>query len=311
MPSCRSSIACSGSALAAATDRRRLLRDRRRLARAQRVSRHARTPRHGGRIGAHRASASRVGVVRARRGAAAASAASHRTPRCRSAIRPPWSAWSIALIAYRAWRCGRGRPRHRRAAARRRRRASRPRFSTGTRHFAVGAPGLGTRVPHRDGDHRVRVADDRHGAAPCCRSCVDRRLRSRRPLGWLQDPDAARIARVRLLPEHPRGLRVLTLALVSGAFFVENLFAQHLVHKVVLRAPRVVRVRRAAARALALRLARPQGAALDAVAATRCSGCRISAASWCSKPCSASTGAERRLLDLYRSHTHGLILVCC
>ena len=30
------------------------------------------------------------------------------------------------------------------------------------------------------------------------------------------------------------GFALLTLALVSGAFFIENLFAQHLVHKVAL-----------------------------------------------------------------------------
>ena len=30
------------------------------------------------------------------------------------------------------------------------------------------------------------------------------------------------------------GFAVLTLALVSGAFFVQDLFAQHLIHKVVL-----------------------------------------------------------------------------
>ena len=100
-------------------------------------------------------------------------------------------------------------------------------------HFSIAQPGLGTRVSRRGGDHGVRAADDRrgacrgagHGRSPACAvtgrsACSGSSRRSNR-----SSPAASRRS-------SPDSL-LLTLALVSGAFFIENLFAQHLVHKVV------------------------------------------------------------------------------
>jgi len=63
---------------------------------------------------------------------------------------------------------------------------------------------------------------------------VDRRLRSRRPLGLLKILTPIESLESGCFQSILAGFLVLTLALVSGAFFVENLLAQHLVHKVVL-----------------------------------------------------------------------------
>lgn len=63
---------------------------------------------------------------------------------------------------------------------------------------------------------------------------VSHRLRSRQPLGWLKILTPLESLESGCFQSILAGFAVLTLALVSGAFFVENLFAQHLVHKVVL-----------------------------------------------------------------------------
>jgi ABC-type uncharacterized transport system permease subunit len=63
---------------------------------------------------------------------------------------------------------------------------------------------------------------------------VDRRLRSRRPLGWFKILTPVESLESACFQSILAGFAVLTLALVSGAFFVQNLLAQHLVHKVTL-----------------------------------------------------------------------------
>jgi ABC-type uncharacterized transport system permease subunit len=63
---------------------------------------------------------------------------------------------------------------------------------------------------------------------------VSHRLRSRQPLGWLKILTPLESLESGCFQSILVGFAVLTLALVSGGFFVENLFAQHLVHKVVL-----------------------------------------------------------------------------
>jgi ABC-type uncharacterized transport system permease subunit len=63
---------------------------------------------------------------------------------------------------------------------------------------------------------------------------VDRRLRSRRPLGLLKILTPLESLESGCFHSILAGFTLLTLALVSGAFFIENLFAQHLVHKVAL-----------------------------------------------------------------------------
>jgi ABC-type uncharacterized transport system permease subunit len=63
---------------------------------------------------------------------------------------------------------------------------------------------------------------------------VDRRLRSRQPLGWLRILTPLESLESGCFQSILAGFAVLTLALVSGAFFVQNLFEQHLVHKVSL-----------------------------------------------------------------------------
>jgi ABC-type uncharacterized transport system permease subunit len=63
---------------------------------------------------------------------------------------------------------------------------------------------------------------------------VDRRLRSRQPLGWLKILTPIESVESGVFQSIQLGFALLTLALVTGAFFIEDLFAQHLVHKVVL-----------------------------------------------------------------------------
>lgn len=63
---------------------------------------------------------------------------------------------------------------------------------------------------------------------------VDRKLRARQPLGWLKILTPIESVESGCFHSIRAGFMVLTLALVTGAFFIENLFAQHLVHKVVL-----------------------------------------------------------------------------
>ena len=62
----------------------------------------------------------------------------------------------------------------------------------------------------------------------------DRALRARKTAGWTRIlPPLETMENVLFLTIHV-GFLVLTLALFSGLFFVEDLFAQHLAHKAIL-----------------------------------------------------------------------------
>jgi ABC-type uncharacterized transport system permease subunit len=63
---------------------------------------------------------------------------------------------------------------------------------------------------------------------------LDQRLRSRKPLGWLTALPSVEALEAATFQALAAGFAVLTLALFSGFVFVDNLFAQHLVHKTVL-----------------------------------------------------------------------------
>lgn len=63
---------------------------------------------------------------------------------------------------------------------------------------------------------------------------LDRRLRSRQPLGWLRVLPSVEALEAATFQALAAGFVLLTLALFSGFIFVENLFAQHLIHKTVL-----------------------------------------------------------------------------
>lgn len=63
---------------------------------------------------------------------------------------------------------------------------------------------------------------------------LDRRLRSRRGLGWLRFLPSVEALEAATFHALAAGFAVLTLALFSGFVFVDDLFAQHLVHKTVL-----------------------------------------------------------------------------
>jgi ABC-type uncharacterized transport system permease subunit len=63
---------------------------------------------------------------------------------------------------------------------------------------------------------------------------LDRRLRSRRPLGKLATLPSMEALEAGTFQALTAGFAILTLALFSGFIFVDNLFAQHLVHKTVL-----------------------------------------------------------------------------
>ena len=63
---------------------------------------------------------------------------------------------------------------------------------------------------------------------------LDRRLRSRRPLGRLRILPSVEALESGTFQALAAGFAVLTLALFSGFIFVEDLFAQHLIHKTVL-----------------------------------------------------------------------------
>ena len=106
-------------------------------------------------------------------------------------------------------------------------------FSEGTRQFSVGQPGWELAF-------HVAMATTAFAfltigmALAVAQVIVAHRLRSREPLGWLKILTPMESLESGLFQSILAGFAVLTLALVSGAFFVENLFAQHLVHKVVL-----------------------------------------------------------------------------
>ena len=106
-------------------------------------------------------------------------------------------------------------------------------FSEGTRQFSMGRPGW-------ELSFHIAMATTAFAfltigmALAVSQVVVDRRLRSRQPLGWLKILTPIESLESGCFQSILAGFSVLTLALVSGAFFVENLFAQHLVHKVAL-----------------------------------------------------------------------------
>lgn len=63
---------------------------------------------------------------------------------------------------------------------------------------------------------------------------LDKRLRHRRPLGWLRSMPSLEALEGGTFQALRAGFAVLTLALFSGFIFVSDLFAQHLIHKTVL-----------------------------------------------------------------------------
>jgi ABC-type uncharacterized transport system permease subunit len=63
---------------------------------------------------------------------------------------------------------------------------------------------------------------------------LDRRLRKRQPLGWLSILPAVESLESGMFTALSTGFIVLTLALFSGFFFVEDIFAQSLSRKVIL-----------------------------------------------------------------------------
>ncbi len=63
---------------------------------------------------------------------------------------------------------------------------------------------------------------------------LDRRLRTRKPLGWMKMLPSVEALEAGTFQALVAGFAVLTLALFSGFIFVEDLFAQHLIHKTVL-----------------------------------------------------------------------------
>jgi ABC-type uncharacterized transport system permease subunit len=106
-------------------------------------------------------------------------------------------------------------------------------FSEGARQFSIGQPGW--ELAFHVAMATTAFAFLTIGAVlAVAQVVVDRRLRSRQPLGWLKILTPVESVESGCFHSIRAGFAVLTLALVTGAFFVENLFAQHLVHKVVL-----------------------------------------------------------------------------
>ena len=106
-------------------------------------------------------------------------------------------------------------------------------FSEGARSFSSGRPGW--ELSFHIAMATTAFAFLTIGAAlAVAQVVVDRRLRSRQPLGILRILTPLESLESGCFHSILAGFLLLTLALVSGAFFVENLFAQHLVHKVVL-----------------------------------------------------------------------------
>ncbi len=106
-------------------------------------------------------------------------------------------------------------------------------FSEGARGFTMGRPGW--ELSFHVAMATTAFAFLTIGAVlAISQVVVDRRLRSRRPLGILQILTPLESLESGCFHSILAGFALLTLALVSGAFFVENLFAQHLVHKVAL-----------------------------------------------------------------------------
>ncbi len=63
---------------------------------------------------------------------------------------------------------------------------------------------------------------------------LDRRLRTRKPLGWLTILPSVEALEAGVFHSLGTGFALLTLSLFSGFMFIEDLFAQHLIHKTVL-----------------------------------------------------------------------------
>ncbi len=106
-------------------------------------------------------------------------------------------------------------------------------FSEGAREFSIGRPGW--ELAFHVAMATTAFAFLTIGAVlAVAQVVVDRRLRSRQPLGWLRILTPIESVESGCFQSILFGFAVLTLALVTGAFFIENLFAQHLVHKVVL-----------------------------------------------------------------------------
>ena len=106
-------------------------------------------------------------------------------------------------------------------------------FSEGTREFSIGRAGW--ELAFHIAMATIAFAFLTIGMAlAVAHVVVDRRLRSRQPLGWLRILTPIESLEAGTFQSIQVGFAVLTLALVSGAFFIENLFAQHLVHKVTL-----------------------------------------------------------------------------
>lgn len=106
-------------------------------------------------------------------------------------------------------------------------------FSEGARSFTMGRPGW--ELSFHVAMATTAFAFLTIGAAlAVAQVVVDRRLRSRQPLGILRILTPLESLESGCFHSILAGFALLTLALVSGAFFIENLFAQHLVHKVAL-----------------------------------------------------------------------------
>ena len=106
-------------------------------------------------------------------------------------------------------------------------------FSEGTRQFSVGRPGW--ELAFHVAMATIAFAFLTIGMVlAIAQVIVAHRVRSRQPLGWLKILTPIESLESGTFQSILAGFAVLTLALVSGAFFIENLFAQHLVHKVVL-----------------------------------------------------------------------------
>jgi ABC-type uncharacterized transport system permease subunit len=106
-------------------------------------------------------------------------------------------------------------------------------FSEGARQFSVGRPGweLAFHVAMATTAFAFLTVGMTLAIAQVL---LDKRLRSRQPLGWLKIFTPIESLESGCFQSILAGFVLLTLALVSGAFFIENLFAQHLIHKVIL-----------------------------------------------------------------------------
>ena len=130
----------------------------------------------------------------------------------------------------------------------------------------------------------------------------ERALRRRQLHGWLRALPPLVQLEALLFRSLGASFVLLTLALLTGVVFVENLLAQHLWHKTVLSCPELAGARRAAVRPLALRLARPARGEADADRHGCCCCWRSSAASSCSKCCSSGLKPPGRIRKRLPAH---------